>query len=74
MNTLRIRVVELKNLHGAGSDFPFALQVSGDSLSWWTVVRFKSEDEAIGQGRALEHFIRSNQTVKEARIIWNKAI
>lgn len=74
MNTLRIRVVHLTAQHGAGLDFPFAVQLSGDSLNWWTVNRFKSEDEALGCGRALEHFIKTNLTVKEDRVIWNKAL
>lgn len=74
MSTFRIRVVMLNASHGAGTEFPYAVQVSGDSLSWWTLNRFKTEDEALGAGKGLEAFLKANLLVKEARIIWSKAL
>lgn len=70
MNTLRLRVVKLTNLFGAGSEFPYAVQLTLDSGTWWTLGRFKSEDEALGIGKGLEPFIKQNLSVKEERVVW----
>lgn len=74
MNSLRIRVGELKPDHGAGHDFPFAVQVSDCGLVWWTIGRFKTFDAALAVGKDLERFVKANQIVSMKHIMWEAKV
>jgi hypothetical protein len=68
--SLAIRVATLKDNFGAGKEFPQALQVSMDTLNWWTVGRFKTDVEAIGHAKELANFVSTNRIVKEEHVLW----
>jgi hypothetical protein len=70
MNSLRLRVVKLKPDHGAGTEFPFAIQVGQDGLNWWTIIRKKTFDDALITAKDLVAFMERNIIVKEEVVLW----
>lgn len=74
MSALRIRVAKLSPDFGVGNEFQFALQLSGDSLVWWTVGRFKDLDGALGAGKELAAFVEANFTVRPTHILWTSKL
>lgn len=70
MTGLRLRVVKLDEKYGAGSEHPYALQLSNDGLNWWTVARWNDFDSAKAQAESLESFITQNRLVKPTHVLW----
>lgn len=73
MNAFRLRLVRLKNLFGVKSHY-YAIQASEGGLTWQTVARLETAEEAIAQIRALAEFISNNQLVKEEEVLWETKI
>ena len=69
MSAKRMRVAILKECHGAGKDFPFAIQLTGDGLTWSTVGRFKKDLDALQGARELSGFIKTNALVAPAAVL-----
>lgn len=74
MSHFRLRIVKLTDLHGAGAEFPFAVQVSQDGLCWATIGRFKTDHQALATARDLSSFIRKNQIAKEGSVLWTEKL
>lgn len=74
MNSFRIRVVLLSPLYGVGTEYNHAIQVSEGGLVWWTVARYKSFDDALHNAKQLKEFVKTNQIVKDDKVMWSAQV
>ncbi len=71
---LRIRVVLLSKQFGVGEEYLYAVQVSADTLNWWTLARFKTFEEALGPAKDLEQFSIKNRLVHPTHVLWKAVL
>lgn len=77
MNALRVRAVKFNEYFDPKPQqkgFDYGIQISQDSLCWFTVARYAKPDEAIQSANQLTDFFKEQMMSKPSHILWQSKV